>query len=213
MNEYAQAIKDGWEHPLATTWDEEQVIEAKVMQGKSVADRVDIRSRQFSLRDELVGKYSWAIPTDEAISVIADFGSVVEWCAGLGYWSHLVSQKGARVEAFTEIPGKQVFHVDNGPPWFDVQETVGDEAAISEAMNASTAFCLMLVWPPYDLPVASHCLKHFKGGVVAYVGEWQGCTADDEFHDMLDADWIERAVIPIPRWQGVRDSLYIMVRK
>lgn len=218
MNEYAQKIQDDWGYPLGTTWEEQFLIEEQNFGGDLTPEGIVKRMGWFPVRERLVASYSWAVPTDEAVAAIAGFGSVIEWCAGLGYWSRLISDAGAQVEAFTDEPGVQAFGretcmAQHREPWFEVQKTSGTEGAVMNAMRKSTAECLLLVWPPYDDPVAAHCLKYFKGQAVAYVGEWDGCTADEEFHLQLESEWEERELIGIPRWPGVRDSLFIRVRK
>ena len=57
------------------------------------------------LRDELVKKYAWAVPTEASIEAIAALGPIVEVGAGTGYWAWLLRQVGATVEAYDVAPG------------------------------------------------------------------------------------------------------------
>jgi hypothetical protein len=72
---------------------------------------------------------------------------------------------------------------------------------------------LLLVWPPYDKPMGTECLLQFMkegGSSLVYVGEGQyGCTADDEFHRILDEHWSEERYVCIPQWDGMRDGLSV----
>ena len=49
-------------------------------------------------RYELVHKYAWGVPNDEALAAIADLNTpVVELGAGTGYWSYLLEAAGVEV--------------------------------------------------------------------------------------------------------------------
>lgn len=61
-------------------------------------------------RDELVAKYSWAIPSPEALRWILDRldgQGIIEMGAGTGYWSALLTLGGADVVAFDKYPPDQ----------------------------------------------------------------------------------------------------------
>lgn len=47
---------------------------------------------------------------------------------------------------------------------------------------------IILAWPPYKSTVAYDIIKRMhKGQVLMYVGEsWDGCTADNQFHGVID---------------------------
>ena len=50
--------------------------------------------------------------------------------------------------------------------------------------------------------------------VLVYVGEPRlGVCADDAFFDALDGEWLRLAVVPLPRWPGLRDAVYIYHRR
>ena len=51
---------------------------------------------------------------------------------------------------------------------------------------------LFLCWPSYAEPWAAQALACYTGDMLIYAGEGEGgCTADDEFFRLLDAEWEE----------------------
>lgn len=136
-------------------------------------------------RDTLVSSYAWAIPspTDLAlIDVHLDGRGVVEIGAGTGYWAWQLSQLGIDVAAYDIAPrGNRQCHNINYHP---VAEG-GPEKAAEHPDRA-----LMLCWPPYAKAMAHEALTAFTGDMLIYIGEGHGgCTADDAFHEALEADW------------------------
>lgn len=232
--EVVQRLRDAWGESapltLPRTWEEEHLFERQCYgelpkDVSRAAASVSVTGILWAWREELVAKYSWAVPTEAAVRTIAERGPIIEWCAGLGYWSFLAAQCGAEVEAYSTQPGTQacrsrgVFGVPEGDNriwsdcWHAVAECEDTEESVAEAMATTDAECLLLVWPPYDEPVADWCLRHFRGRWVAYVGEWGGCTADEAFHDALENSWEERQSFTIPSWPGMRDNVFILERK
>lgn len=73
---------------------------------------------------------------------------------------------------------------------------------------------LMLVWPPYNTPMAYQTLKFFTGSTVIYVGEGDGgCTGCDRFHGLLNSNFEQVEFVSIPRWECIYDSLRVYRRK
>lgn len=74
---------------------------------------------------------------------------------------------------------------------------------------------MLLCWPPYDSPMAFDALSAFRGQYLFYIGEGAGgCTADDDFFDLLDEKW-ELVTIceDFYSWAGIRDNLHLYKRK
>lgn len=100
----------------------------------------------FEERYRWCKKYSWAIPSMEALDRIAALGPVIEIGAGTGYWAYLLRALGVDVKAFDVAP-PGVVGVKNG--WHDGAETWtkvcqgGPERAAYEAHRT-----LFLCWPP-----------------------------------------------------------------
>lgn len=151
-------------------------------------------------REELVDQYGWAIPDQKAIEIIAKYAPIIEIGAGMGYWAYLLKQLNIDVLAYDSAPLDE-------PCWTKVLQ--GDESLVKDHPHRS----LFLCWPPYDEPMAADCLRNYAGNVVIYVGEWCGCTADEDFHNMLTDKFVLTQNYKIPRFQGIRDCLFVYQRR
>lgn len=150
------------------------------------------------IRMFLTVAYSWAIPSPEALDLIASLGPLLEVGAGNGYWARLLRWRGADVLAVDNEP-RQIAYSD---------VTYGDAAAFAAQHPKRT---LLLIWPPLGDPMALDALRAYQGRTVIYIGEWRGCTAEGGFHDELGL-WERVRVLNIPQWEGSRDKLYVFRR-
>lgn len=193
-------------------------------------------SYEFEHRRKLVRKFSWAIPNSEAIDAIVGLGCpVVEMGAGTGYWAALLAARGVRVQAFDQAPPVADCRNNHYHPgaraWFRVDRGSVEKLSVpcillgrgASRLCGGRVVCdlygadrraLMLCWPPYSDAFASDALKAFRGNLLVYIGEGAGgCTGDDAFHQMLDADWNFERNVAIPQWDGIHDSVMIYRRK
>lgn len=163
------------------------------------------RKWPITSRDKFVQQYAWAIPDEGAICQIASMGKIVEIGAGNGYWGSLVHQVGGIIFCVDSQYPKN--------PWGPVFVGDGPDYVTKEKLGFDPD-CLFLCWPPYADLLAANCLKKFEGRNLVYVGELEGgCTADDEFHEIISKDWIILCAFDIPVWHGMRDRMFIMERK
>jgi len=165
------------------------------------------------LRDKLVTRYSWAIPTEEALREIAELSPIVEMGAGTGYWSCLLKRMGADVVAYDRAPpGSLKSLVSACNPWH-----VGSKQHIKvlhgtpETLKAHLDRTLLLCWPPRG-PMARQCLKHWKGKHLVYIGEFGGFTADLKLQDVIRQKFELVSMVSIPRWPGMNDMLTVWRR-
>ena len=159
-------------------------------------------------RESCCGQYAWAIPNDEAIQAIIKLSPIVEIGAGNGYWAYLIDKLGGDIVAYDKYKPLEntEFHYDK--EWFNVQEG-GPEKVIEHSDRT-----LLLVWPPYEGALARQCLKNYTGSTLIYVGEDKGgCTADDEFFDILENDYTQVEDLYIPQWIGIHDCMGIYTKK
>jgi hypothetical protein len=159
-------------------------------------------------RTELVQKFAWAIPNDEAIAAIAALSPVVEVGAGSGYWASLLREHGATVEPFDRFPEPsdncQISHT-----WLPVADG-GPADALRDGRERWTLF---LCWPTYDSSWAADALELHTGEHVCYIGEGRyGCTADDRFFELLHERYRLVQEIDIPQWFGLHDFLTVWRR-
>jgi len=81
-----------------------------------------------------------------------------------------------------------------------------------KACKNSDDNCLMMIWPLYDDPMAYNGLINFNGNKLIYIGEWKnGCTANDEFFDLLNKQW--KIVKTVNIFTVFNDKMYLFTRK
>ncbi len=165
----------------------------------------------FRRRDECIHRYGFAVPNEEALEALVGLSPLVEIGAGGGYWAKMIEDRGGTVYPYDAKKGLLGGHPE-GPimPEEWVPVSYGDASSVEKHPGAN----LLLIWPPYEDPMAYDALRQFTGNYVAYVGEgWGGCTADDAFFELLKAEFEEPVYIDIPQWYGIRDYLSIYQRK
>lgn len=171
----------------------------------------------YEWRHELVRLYAWAVPTDEALDVIARYAPIAEIGAGTGYWAYLLRRRGVDVIAYDLAPPALA---TSGPPqrrnhyhegmhcWTEVR------AGGARRARRHPDRTLLLCWPPYATPMADVALRSYRGQTVVYIGEGDGgCTGDDAFHRRLAREWDETLHVGLPQWHGIYDSLTVYRRK
>lgn len=188
-------------------------LEAKLeadqrLDGQPQASELEGWMEYIRTREQLVKKYAWAVPNDEAIAACVEAGPIVEVGAGLGYWAHLIVQAGGDVIAYDTEPDPERNDYVDAEPWFQVHRG-GAEAAGRHPDRA-----LMLIWPPYGEEMAAETLRHYEGDTVIYVGEGRGgCTGGDNFIEQLEERFELVKTVHIPTWRMVHDHLTIWRRR
>ena len=174
---------------------------------------------QIARRQSFIKKFSYAVPTELAINKIIDFsaGSIVEIGAGKGLWAYLIELAGGKIRA-TDLHTSENRILDSNPypllceaktTWTNVQQT---DAA--QAVTNTIEQTLLTIWPCYKGAWAGRALQAFAGQRIIYIGEGEGgCTADDEFHNILKEKWNLIDDIAIPQWPAIHDSMYLYSRK
>ena len=177
--------------------------------------------------------FAFGLPNAAALGRIthhAAGGIIVEVGAGNGLWAALLRQFGLRVNASDANRPTNAFCV------------IQVESAASAVAHAGPAAALLLCWPPLELEVvtsdgggedgnlmAIEALTAFRGRILFYVGEWRrrtgfvatlswrtathGHTAGARFQAMVEADFELVEIVPIPRWPGFADALYVFRRR
>ena len=143
--------------------------------------------RYFADRFALCGTYSWSICSPGDIAWLKDIlagRGVVEAGAGTGYWAWQMEQAGIYAAAYEpNEPGQNGFARRE---WTTVLRD--DHTAVKHHPDRA----LFLCWPSYSEPWAAQSLACYSGDLLIYAGEGEGgCTADDEFFKLLDAEWDE----------------------
>ena len=154
--------------------------------------------------------YSWAIPNQEALECIAEFGPILEVGAGNGYWAYLLRNMGVDVVA-----------VDRHPPHPQSKNSYGHKTRYTYVRRGSSRAplkyperTLMLCWPPYDTSLAYDALRSYSGEYLIYIGEGTGgCNGDSRFWNELYDNWKHVRFQSIPQWPGIHDGLDIYRRR
>jgi len=150
------------------------------------------------VRDYATLKYSWAVPNQAAIDIIAA-QPVLEVGAGRGYWANRVKQAGGDIIATDMFPPEDHTFCEVLPLDFStaIREYGKDRA-------------LLMVWPPLnELTEDLEALTLYReiGGRKLIVrrgakdrGE-EGCTGSDEFRKYLSSFPLnDEDITDIPSW-------------
>jgi hypothetical protein len=174
---------------------------------QELQDKSTFKGQQwFGERKDLVEKYSWAIPNEDALLYLAEFDELVEVGAGSGYWANEIDKAGGMTMPY-----------DIDPP--DTKDMGGDAWTHVERANVFDmdedffTMPILLVWPALNEGVATEVAERGPPHIL-YVGEPRGgCTGEDEFFDLLDKRYGLVAKIDIPSYTGIHDDLFHYVRK
>lgn len=162
-------------------------------------------------RKAFFSQYSWAVPTEEALLELKSLGPIVEMGAGTGYWAYLLRKLDVDIIAYDKFSGEEYGLGIN--PWHPSGEKFTDVLQGEPPILRNHADrALFLCWPPTESSMAIECLQNWKGNMVAYVGDFNGITANTAFYDLLRSKFQLVKSISIPRWYGAEDSLTIWSR-
>lgn len=162
---------------------------------------------QYHQRTDLVTRYSWSIPDDEAIGIVAVLPDIVDMGAGTGYWASLITAAGGSIRCYDLFLGKDN-HYQHRLQYHPI------EARGVEILRTKNFQTLFLSWPPYDMDFGFQCIRSFRGKYLVYVGESEGgCTGNDKMFRLIDKKWNPIREIQLTQWEGIHDSLTIYARK
>jgi len=167
---------------------------------EELQDSHGFRGQQwFGKRQELVEKYSWAIPNEDVLAYLSEFGSLYEVGAGSGYWANLLEGRGVDMFAVDANPPPDTWTTVHHREFHEIADNVEDEP-------------VLMVWPPLHEKMASN-VAYARPSHILYVGEQAGgCTGDDRFFEALEERYGLVARIEIPSYAGVHDDFYHYVR-
>lgn len=183
----------------------------------------------YRLRENLVKKYAWAIPTEDALAKLAEIQPLVEIGAGTGYWAYELRKRDVEIHAYDQYPPdgedlsadelelygdefeqkvrKNWYHRGH-PAWTEVLQGTPDVLK-----SYSAEWNLFLCWPPMS-DMAAYALGYYRGKYIAYVGESSGgCTGNKMFFRLLDRLYERVDEASIPQWPGLHDYLTIYERR
>lgn len=159
---------------------------------------------QAEQRTQLAKNHSWAVPDRASLSALHDFAGsagIVEIGAGKGIWAKNLRLMGVNVAAydiFANNMKKNIYHHGEAP---GVLEGGTDMAANHSKQT------LLLSYPPAGETMGADALKAYTaaGGTrLAFIGDRPSPgsnnfnTGDQEFHQILDNDWVLKEVVELP---------------
>lgn len=153
------------------------------------------------LQKDLSREYALAIPTDEALSYLADYDPLVELCAGTGYWAYELEQYGCDITAFDADPPQDT--------WTTVKK--GTQDALLRYAENTDPVNLLLCWPPVGR-AAYDALLVARPDNVFYIGEQPDegfkMMADHRFFETLEGRYRRVATVELPSLIAAKDNLY-----
>lgn len=210
-----QQVPDGVDNPLWDVvrwmpaepyWHNDSVLRptfaSTAFEQATAARLINLGAERTTLRKQ----YAWSIITPGDVTwmlSILNGRAVVEIGAGSGYWAWQLEQAGVDVAAYDPNPVSGVNEYCTSGPYTTV---LADDAT---AVKHHQDRVLLMVWPPYGGEHAGHALSLYEGDLLIYAGEGAGgCTADDAFFELLDAEWDLLQVAPRHvTWWGIHCEL------
>lgn len=145
----------------------------------------------------LVETFSFAIPSRDALTYLADQGPLVELGAWNGYWAYEIDRAGGTIDAYDVDPERD--------PWYPVQQ--GDQEVLLQYDDTAT---LLLCWPPIGSMAYESLLLH--DGDVIYIGELpdegRKGFGDLDFFKLLEGRFEQVTRQSLPSHPVSRDELY-----
>ena len=133
---------------------------------------IDSGTGSVSLLD-LAQRYSYVVPDERSLSVLAGLGPIAEIGAGTGYWAYRLRALGVDVIAFDQAPpdGERTnrYHAPTAT-WSDV--VVAEHTVLTEHCERA----LFLCWPPLYSSLGDS-LAFYDGSTVALIGDGGHRTA------------------------------------
>ncbi len=157
------------------------------------------------VRNRLVTKYSWAVPTETAIDAITKFvgeDALIDFGAGSGYWASLIANKKINIIAVDNwIDGKPDL-------WYDVQ------TGSYEYLKFAGDRVLFMCWIPQHTDMGLTALKTWNGDKFIMVGESPARgNANSEFFEYLAKHYLLIKEVSIPQWYNRDDAVFFYKRK
>ena len=157
-------------------------------------------------REDFRSGTSWHIPTKELVASLVEYSPMVSVGSGFAYTESLAIKEGADIISTDLSPDSNNHWCRDGKFYCDVEKIKADEA-VKKYKDRN----VFMAWPPYDNPMAAEVVEAMEvGKYLVFVGEYHGgCTGDDNFFEILYANFEEVSDLAIPNWPGIRDSCVI----
>jgi hypothetical protein len=168
--------------------------------------------------------FAFAVPSMDALDLLAAHGPYVEMGAGTGYWASLLHERGVSVSAFDARPpsrgdsarrlvdsdeeARNEYHA--GVPTYVPISKGGPEQLARREWHEHT---LLMCYPPPRDRMALDSLRAFCGNRFAHVGEWLGDTGNAAFERELFQNWRLERRLALPCWGDTTEDLTLWRRR
>lgn len=153
---------------------------------------------------------SYALFDKKTIDSIVDFfrahnvNEALEVFAGRGLLSYFLSKFEFTVTATDD---KSTYGTEDGAAFHEVVNMDAVKAA-----RQSKADALIMCWAPLGSEAPNKALKAFRGPCFVHIGERRGATANSDFFDTLERDWVLVGVHLNPQFHDQRGATEFYVR-
>jgi hypothetical protein len=145
----------------------------------------------FEARESFIAKYGFVILGEATINSLTNIchnKKVVDVGSGLGYLSHRLHSNGIDITAIDFKPTREFYsYLKRSNLWkLDYDQDARDH-------DLSQYEVIILCWPPYDTSFGYEIASRVQPGqILIYQGEEKGgCTADDNFFDLIYSQFEE----------------------
>ena len=168
--------------------------------------------------------FAFAVPSMDALDLLAAHGPYVEIGAGTGYWAAFLHERGVKVTAFDARPpsrgdsarrlvdsdeeARNEYHA--GVPTYVPISKGGPEQLARREWREHT---LLMCYPPPRDRMAFDSLRAFCGNRFAHVGEWLGDTGNAAFERELFQNWRLERRLALPCWGDTTEDLTLWRRR
>ena len=167
-----------------------------------------------NLRDyrwECINEFSFSVLTQEIVDLFKTSSkSFLEVGSGTGYWAWELSQAGVDIVATDPKPYTHIHYREEFPRKCWVKP---EKLNARNALKRYPGRTLLMSWPCLGEKWAFHTLKAYTGDKFIYVGEWNGCCAEESFFELLEKEWKVVLDYKLRQWEGIHDYLWILERK
>ena len=126
----------------------------------AVRHHCDNLTLMFEFREQLVNRYSWAVPNQDALDSIATRSphGLIEIGAGGGYWGYLLRQQmHLRCHLYDKRPEQSYRNRESITMWTQVLR-----GSVDKLEKWGSGKSLLLCWPCYEKSWAYECLLKWQ---------------------------------------------------
>ena len=164
---------------------------------KSVMDRVEFNDE---IAFSLINAFSWVVPSDAAIELLAKFPRVVEMGAGKAYWAKLYSKKVKQVRCYDKFPQCDAFYKV-------------EVSGVEVLKDYDSSWTLFICSPQYRSDMVLESLRYFKGNHLIYTGDVNFSLALPSIEAELLTHWQIVQRMDLPNWPNSNNKILEYVRK